>query len=96
MKFQIRDEKGQIFNTVEEPAAVFDKESGTLHKIGDRENILSHFEVMTQAYRVHGFHDIADDITFMELPKNQEVIDKVFQNTGYIKRLYDKSYVSKA
>lgn len=93
MKFEIRDEKGEIFNTVEEPAAVFDRETGTLHKIGNRENIMAHFNVMTQAYRAHGFHDMADDVTFMELPKDQEILDKVFQNSGYIKRLYEQSLI---
>lgn len=90
MKFKIKDDKGEIFNTVEHPAAVFDRETGTLHKIGNRETILEQFNVITEAYRAHGFHDIADDVIYMELPKDQEEIDRVFQITGYIKRLYEK------
>lgn len=92
MTFEIRDESGQIFNRVTNPAAVFDKETGTIHKIGERDVIIEHFNLMTEHYRAHGLHDVADDVTFMELPKIQDELDKVFQITGYIKRLHDRVF----
>ncbi|MGX1195760.1 hypothetical protein [Metabacillus sp. SLBN-84] len=92
MIFEIKDEQGFIHNKVTNPAAVFDKDSGTLHKIGEREEILDYFNAMNEAYRGAGFHDIADDLHYIELPKDQEEIDKVFQITGYIKVLYARLF----
>lgn len=92
MKFQIRDEKGTVFNTAENPAAVFDRDSGTLHRICERDAAIAYFNLTNDKYRAHGHHDIADDITYMELPKDQKEIDKVFQITGYIKKLYEKTF----
>lgn len=93
MKFEIRDEKGIVHNRTENPAAVFDKNCGTLLKIGDRGTMLSYFNQISETYREAGHHDMADDLTYMELPKSQQEIDRVFQNTGYIKNLYDKTFV---
>ncbi|QKY71270.1 hypothetical protein [Lentibacillus sp. CBA3610] len=92
MTFEIRDGKGIVYNTVENPAAVFDSTTGTLHKIGNREAMLGYFNYMNETYRKNGFHDMADELQYMELPKNQREIDRVFQMTGYIKRLYDKTF----
>ena len=91
MKFEIKDGLGQVFNTVENPAALFDKATGTLHKIGERDVIIEHFNRMSEVYRVNELHDLADDLIYMELPREQEEIDKVFQITGYIKVLYEKA-----
>ncbi|MCR6108646.1 hypothetical protein HXA34_20335 [Salipaludibacillus agaradhaerens] len=91
MLFEIRDEKGEVYNRVENPAAVFDAESGTLHKIGEADKMQRAFNAMTETYREAGLHGMADDLHYMELPKDQEEIDKVFQNADYIKRLYEKA-----
>lgn len=91
MKFEIRDEK-VVHNTVENPAAVFDRESGTLHKIGERENMLAYFNDTHDKYRDNGLHHDAENLTYMELPEEQEEIDKVFQITGYIKKLYQETF----
>lgn len=90
MKLEIRDEK-TVYNRVENPAAVFDKESGTLHKIGERDDMLTYFNMASGKYRASGHHDMADELTYIELPKNQQEIDRVFQITGYIQRLYEKT-----
>lgn len=91
MKFEIIDGNGVIYNRVENPAAVFDKESGTLNRIGERDDMLTYFNMASGQYRANGHHHIADELTYMELPKNQQEIDRVFQITGYIKRLYEKT-----
>ncbi|MGX1266637.1 hypothetical protein RKD55_004581 [Rossellomorea marisflavi] len=88
MKYLIRDGKGTVYNTVENPAAVFDQDSGTLHRICEHEAAIEYFNQRNDRYRAHGHHDIADDLTYMELPKDQKEIDKVFQITGYIKKLH--------
>lgn len=91
MKFEIRDEK-ITYNRVENPAAVFDRETGTLHRIGEREAMLTYFNVASETFRANDLHTEADSLTYMELPKNQQEIDRVFQITGYIKKLYEKTF----
>lgn len=86
--FDIRDEKGEVFNTVTHPAVVFDKQCGTLQKIGEYADMETYFNVTQAAYRKAGFPDVADDVTLMDLPRDQDIIDKVFQNTGYLLTLY--------
>ncbi len=81
----------KVFNIVENPAAVFDKSCGTLLKIGEYEAMKAYQLNSIKAYREAGLHDIMEDIVVMELPHDQEEIDKVFQISGYIKRLYDKT-----
>jgi ketopantoate reductase len=87
VKIQIRS-GNTIYNTVENPAAVFDRSSGTLHRIGEREVMRKYLDESIEIYRKNGFRDIADDLVYMELPLDQEEIDRVFQITGYIKKLY--------
>lgn len=50
-----------------------------------------YFDTIQQSYRINGFSDIADDITLMELPKEQEEIDKVFQICDYVGVLYKRT-----
>lgn len=88
--FEIRDGQGKTFNTVTNPAVVFDKSTGTLLKIGEFSDMENYFTVSQAAYRNAGFIDMADDVTLMDLPRDQNVIDKVFQNTGYLLTLYKK------
>lgn len=93
MMIKIQDEKGILYNMTENPAVVFDKECGTLYKIGEKETMLIYFNFLFESYRNAGYDYIANDLTFMELPLDQEEVDRVFQNTGYIKRLYEKSLI---
>lgn len=86
--FKIRA-NGEIFNRVSRPACVFDRENGALLKIGEFDEMKQYFHNTTAVYRSHGFNEIASDIVFMELPKDQDEIDKVFQITGYVTRLYN-------
>ncbi|MCY8636672.1 MULTISPECIES: hypothetical protein [Bacillus] len=89
--FLLRDtDSGIVYNELKNPAAVFDCESGTVHKIGERDKMIKFHEDMKSKYKQFGFDDIAQDIKFMDLPKDQEEIDKVFNICDYIKRLYLK------
>lgn len=91
-KFVFRNEKGEVFGPpTSNPAVLFTKSCGTWHKVGDLVPVLTYLNLYQKQYLTHGFTDMADDLAVMELPKDQEVIDKVFQNTGYLKRLYDKA-----
>lgn len=92
-QFMIRDNK-TVFNQVEQPAVVFDKESGTLLYIGEREVMQEKFEQYNAVYRASGFVDMAEALVLMDLPHDQDVIDKVFQITGYVKKLYEEALAS--
>lgn len=86
--FLIRDVSGAVFNEIKNPAAVYDGKLSVLLKIGELEEMGQYFNLVQNLYRNHGFNDIADDIYIMELPKNQEEIDKVFQICDYIGKLH--------
>lgn len=88
---QIRDEKGIVYNRITNPGVVFTKSCGTLHKVCEREAALAYFNLSYDAYASAGFQDMANDLCYMELPRDQALIDDVFQITGYIKRLYEQS-----
>lgn len=89
MTFLIRDNT-QVFNEVSEPGAIMDVKTGTLLKIGEYEVMEEYWEFMRKQYINNGFRDMADDIMLVQLPKNQEIIDKVFNISDYIGTLYKK------
>lgn len=79
---------GKIYNTVKNPAAVYDRQDSVLLKIGEWEAMYQYWETVQQQYRTSGFAEMADDICIMELPKSQEEIDKVFGICDYIGKLH--------
>lgn len=91
----IRDECGKVFNKVNTPAVVFDKESGVYHKVGEYDILKDYYDLAVKAYRTQGFPEMARNLVLLELPKDQEVIDKVFQNSGYIKTYYENEVLDK-
>jgi hypothetical protein len=91
--YQIRDEKGRVFNEVLVPTAVYDSRDSVLLKIGEKEDMESFFEEVQNRYRAFGFQQEADDICLMELPKEQAEIDKVFQICDYIGVLHKKAFI---
>lgn len=88
--FQIRSEE-KVYNKVEQPAAVFDKSTGALFGIGESRTMIEQYDHICNAYLANGMPEMTKSITYMDLPKDQEEIDKVFQITGYIKQLYERT-----
>lgn len=90
--YKIRDEK-KTHNEVSRPTAVYsyDERGGVLLKIGEYDVMSDYFDDTVDRYRSFGYNEIADQIYLMELPKDQEVIDKVFQITNYIGKLHEDS-----
>lgn len=86
--FEIRSYDGHVYNSVENPAVVFDKNCGTLLKIGERDDMQAYFDRIQKVYRAGGVPEMADDMVFMDLPADQEVIDRVFQTIDYVGVLY--------
>lgn len=86
MEFLIRGGDGEVINKVKNPGAVVDYELGILLKIGEYEDMKEYYEIMRNKYIVANFVSEANSLAYMNLPKDQEEIDKIFQNTGYIKK----------
>lgn len=88
---EIRDTNGTVLNTVRNPAAVIDIVEGeevVLLKIGELEEMQEYMKSMKQSirdtYGPVGLNMIAT-ITCIPLIKNQDLIDKIFNNTGYLR-----------
>lgn len=90
VQVQIRNEKGEVFNTVNQPAVLFDKSCGTMHKIGEYDTLLPYFDQIQAAYRNAGFPEMAEHMTLLELPHDQELIDRIFQSVDYVGRWYNE------
>lgn len=88
--FLIRDGAGRVFNKVKNPAAVYDSASSVLLKIGEKEAMEDYFNHINVTYSNFGFNDIAEDVCIMDLPRDQEEIDKVFGICDYIGKLHRK------
>jgi len=88
--FEIRS-GGTVFNRAQQPAVVFDKQLGTLYRIGESADMETYYKVVNRAYEEGGFPEMARSVVFMDLPKDQDEIDKVFQITGYVKKLYNQT-----
>lgn len=87
--FLIRNAYGEVFNEVSRPTVVFDTETGTIHKIGDFGVVYKFYDQITTAYVDAGFINQARAMALMELPKDQEIVDNVFNNTGYILKIHN-------
>lgn len=92
MNFLLRA-NGKVYRKIKKPWAIFCKSLGCLHRIGEKEEMEAVFESMQNRYRAFGFHDEADDIALIELPKDQGEIDKVFGIVDYIGKLYQRTLV---
>lgn len=90
--FLIRNEQGEIYNMVNEPAVVVDLAVNVVLKIGEYEDMQNYFNTMCKKYIDAGFSKMAHDLAVMHIPKDQEEIDKIFLNSGYIEK-YSKDYV---
>lgn len=93
-KVLIRDGSGMVINEVENPAIVFDKNSSVLLFIGEYELMKGKFEFHQKSYREGGFPEMADAVTLMEVPLDQELVDKLFQNSGYVGVYYREAMAS--
>lgn len=90
-KYLVRDAKGNIFNELINPAVVFDKDLGVLLKIGEFDVMLEYYKETVNLYNNAKIGHAAESIALMNLPKNQDEIDKAFQISGYINVLYGKT-----
>lgn len=83
---EIRNQWGKIYCITENPAALCDKETKTLLKIGDLKYIKECQRMITELCKSEGANKFASDLVVVKIPKIQEEVDKCFHNTGYIDR----------
>lgn len=89
MTFLIRDNT-RTFNKVKEPGAVMDAKTGTLLKIGEYAVMEEYWGFVREQYINAGFNNMAEDVVLVQLPKDQDIIDKVFNISDFIGTLYKK------
>lgn len=80
--FLVRDADGFLFKKLKNPTVVYDKDLFILLCIGEPEAMESAFYRLKQHYNQKGQYRTANDICLLELPKNQDILDKVWQTEG--------------
>lgn len=88
---EIRNTQGEVFNRVNRPTVVFDSETFTWHKIGELEDMIEYLHESRDAYSKAGLRAMAKSLKLLELPQDQELVDNVFNITGYIRVVFEKS-----
>lgn len=80
-----------VYNEVKRPTVVFDREVWVLLKIGEYEVMREYCSEKRKKYTSIGRLDVANGIELLELPQDQELVDKIFQNSGYLRVYYNKT-----
>lgn len=83
----IRDGYGRVFTTTSEPAVVFDLECNVLLKAGSFEAMMHYLsEATTALVEKNTFESklLASCMAVLVLPRNQELVDRIINNTGYL------------
>jgi hypothetical protein len=76
----------KVYREVKKPAAVYDFESGLL-KIGEEDEMKKYYEVIVKSYEFLDMPQFAATIRFIRLPDDQQLIDKIFNISGFICRI---------
>lgn len=93
--FLLRDDQGRVYNEVARPAVLFDTKFSILLKIGEFEDMITELSQLNISYRNAGLTNNAEKLAVMDLPHDQNEIDKVMTFTGYVGILYAKVMSSK-
>lgn len=91
MSIPVRNKGGRASHVIGRPAAVFNHKTGVLIKLGEREVLQAFSKVARSSYVVPGYADHPDDITYMELPLDEDIVNRVYHDPGFIKELYEQS-----
>lgn len=86
----LKDHNGKIIQSLTSPAAFFDSDSGTLLKLGEAADVLPLYNHHYETLKAYGFTTNADAIVYMNLPLDEELINKIFHCSGYIQRIYQQ------
>jgi len=88
----IRDSKGAIYNTVQNPTIIVDTvdpKNYFIRKIGEKENLKIKFKELIEKYKKAGLKEEVEKTILIELPKDQELIDKISNYNSYLKKVVD-------
>jgi len=77
-----------ISRCLDEIAIVLDKESSTRHKVGDPEKVKGWYDNAVEAYRDHGFGEMADDLVLIQGRFTLEDLDMLMSCSGHAATLY--------
>jgi hypothetical protein len=88
----VRNNKNQIYlENIETPACFFDKDTFTLMKIGEKVDVEKYFNKYRAAYLKNNAPEMAEALVLVELPKDQDILDKVFNVSRYCKNLISQN-----
>jgi hypothetical protein len=80
---------GDILYELNEPAVLFSlDEYLTLHKIGDKESVSAYYDKILAKAKTAGHPDLLEDYVLADLPKDVEILNKVYNNSMYLKTLF--------
>lgn len=83
-KIQLRDNR-QVYRELEEPFMVI-TDLGVVMRYGEREEMEEYYKQSLEAYSKFGYLEMADTLILVEMPKDQEEVDRLFNISGYAKR----------
>jgi hypothetical protein len=77
---------GEILYELEEPAVLFSLDKYfTLHRIGNKDSVSAYYDKIRE--RAKGT-DLVDDYVLADLPKDLVELNKVYNNSGYLRTLF--------
>ena len=74
----------QVDNVVKRPTVIFDNETKVLYKIGEYVDMLDYYNKFKEDLALSGETKRMAALDILELDKDQELIDKVFNVPGYL------------
>jgi hypothetical protein len=80
---------GDILYELNEPAVLFSlDEYFTLHKVGDKEAVSAYYNKILAKAKAGNCLDLLEDYVLADLPKDVEVLNRVYNNSMYLKTLF--------
>lgn len=75
---------------VSDPTVLFDRNFGTTHKYGSYDMVKKVYNDMYKQFADNNLTEIAENLTLMEMPKDQDEIDKFVNIIDYAGNYYKK------
>jgi hypothetical protein len=77
---------GDILYELSEPVVLFSLDGlFTLHRIGNKDSVTAYYDKIRE--RAKGT-DLVDDYVLADLPKDVEILNRVYNNSGYLSTLF--------
>lgn len=81
---------GEILYELNEPAVIFSVMDKTycIHRLGNKDKLNKHYEKMVERVRGTGAEDLLSEYFLADLPKDVEILNKVYNNSTYLGVLF--------